>query len=130
MSSASVRNNSAERLPRPEGLLALWVSVVAPPLIFAIQMATNYALVRHACSDRRQVALYCVNGGALLLLIICALVAMATWRRNGTIWPDEGGGPVDRSRFLSAIGLLDCALFAVATVAQGIAVVYFDPCQL
>jgi len=109
---------------------ALWMLIVAGPVIVAIEMEINFILVRQACSAQRSIALYAVVLVAMLLTIATILVAVSLWRRAGAIWPTEAPDLANRIRFISALGVLSSALSLLLIVAHGIATVNFDPCQL
>ena len=109
---------------------ALWLLIVAPLAILAMQFQINFALVRQACSAQRNVALYVVVVLALLLTIATALVGVSIWRRAGTTWPTEGADLGNRVRFIAVLGILTSAMSFLVILAQGIATVHFDPCQL
>jgi hypothetical protein len=59
-----------ERATTPK---ALWLLIVAAPIIVAIEMQTNYVLVRQACSAQRNVALYTVAIVAIVLTVATGL---------------------------------------------------------
>jgi vacuolar-type H+-ATPase subunit I/STV1 len=109
---------------------ALWTLIVAGPTIVAIQMQANFILVRQACSAQRNVALYAVIILAMLLTIATVLVAISLWKRAGTVWPTEAIDLANRIRFITALGILSSAMSFLVILAQGIATVVFDPCQL
>ena len=109
---------------------ALWLLVIVGPAIVAAEQQTNYVLVRQACSMQRNVELYVVVIVAMLLTIVTAMVGVSIWRRTGTAWPTEAGDLANRIRFISVLGILSSAMSFVVIVAQGIATVNFDPCQL
>ena len=109
---------------------ALWTLIVAGPIIVAMQMQANFVLVRQACSAQRNFALYAVIILAMLLTIATALVGMSLWRRAGTAWPTEAINLANRIRFITALGILSSAMSFLVILAQGIATVVFDPCQL
>jgi hypothetical protein len=104
--------------------------IVAGPAIVAIQMQANFILVRQACSAQRNVALYAVIILAMLLTIATVLVAISLWKRAGTVWPTEAIDLANRIRFITALGILSSAMSFLVILAQGIATVVFDPCQL
>lgn len=116
-----------EQATTPRGL---WVLVIAGPLIVALEQQTNYVLVRQACSMQRNLALYVVTIVAILLTIGTAMVGMSIWRRAGTDWPTEAADLANRIRFISVLGILSSAMSFLLIVAQGIATIHFDPCQL
>ena len=109
---------------------ALWVLVVAAPVIVAAEMQANFVLVRQACSMQRNVALYAVIVVAMLLTIATAMIALSIWRRVGPAWPADAGDVASRIRFIAVLGILSSAMSFLVILAQGIATVHFDPCQL
>lgn len=109
---------------------ALWLLIVAAPIIVAIEMQTNYVLVRLACSAQRNVALYAVTIVAIVLTIAIGLIALALWRVEGITWPRESSELPDRVRFIAVLGMLSSGMSLLVIVAQGIATVLFNPCQL
>ena len=116
-----------EQATTPKGL---WVLVIAGPAIVAAEQQANFVLVRQACSMQRNVALYVVTIVALLLPIATGMIAVSIWRRTGVHWPTEATDLANRIRFISVLGLLSSAMSFIVIVAQGIATVNFDPCQL
>lgn len=109
---------------------ALWLLVVAGPAIVAAEQQINFILVRQACSVQRNVALYVVVIVSILLTIATAMIGISLWRRAGGKWPTEGADLPNRIRFISVLGVLSSAMSFLVIVAQGIATVYFYPCQL
>ena len=109
---------------------ALWLLVVAAPIIVAIEMQTNYVLVRLACSAQRNIALYAVIVVAAVLTVATALIALAVWRVEGITWPRESPELSERIRFIAVLGILSSGMSLLVIVAQGIATVLFNPCQL
>jgi hypothetical protein len=106
-----------------------WLLVVAPALITAAAHEASFVLVRQACSAQRNVMLYVVIAVALALIAGVALVSYLTWRDVGAEWPGEAADIATRNRFIATLGMLGCVIFFLVTLAQGIATVYFDPCQ-
>jgi hypothetical protein len=109
--------------------LALWVGVLLPPIVWGVQMEINYALVRRACSSERNTILYAVTIVALVLTLFAAGVSWGTWKKSGAGWPTESADPGTRLRFLSVLGLLSSGIFFLVIAAQGIATIFFHPCQ-
>jgi hypothetical protein len=116
-----------ERATTPK---ALWLLIVAAPIIVAVEMQTNYVLVRMACSAQRNIALYTVIIVAIALTVTTALISLAVWRVEGIIWPTEATDLSARIRFIAVLGLLSSGMSFLVIVAQGIATVLFNPCQL
>lgn len=109
---------------------ALWLLVVLPPIVGAMSMETSFVLVRQACAAERNIALYAVHVMAMLLVIANAVVAYMIWKRAGVIWPTEAVDLATRVRFISVVGILSSVMSFLLLLAQGIATVRFDPCQL
>ena len=109
---------------------ALWILVVAAPIVVAAEMQANFVLVRQACSMQRNVSLYAVIVVAMMLTIAAAMIAISIWRRAGATWPTEAGDVATRIRFISVLGILSSGMSFLVILAQGIATVHFDPCQL
>jgi hypothetical protein len=118
---------SEERATTPR---ALWLLMVAGPAIVAAEQQINFVLVRQACSAQRSVALYVVVVVSILLTIATAVIGISIWRRAGAEWPTEAVDLANRIRFISVLGILSSAMSLLVIVAQGIATVHFDPCQL
>jgi hypothetical protein len=108
---------------------ALWTLIVVPPIIAAIEMQTNFVLVRQACSARRNVELYAVVVVAIVLTIVTAMIAFSIWKRAGVVWPTDDVDLATRIRFIAVLGILSSAMSFLLIVAQGIATIHFDPCQ-
>jgi hypothetical protein len=109
---------------------ALWLLLILPLVFVAIEFQINFALVRHACSAQRNVALYAVVIVAMLLTIATALVGVSIWRRAGGTWPTDAPDVANRIRFIAMLGILTSAMSLLVILAQGIATIHFDPCQL
>ena len=109
---------------------ALWVLVIAAPVIVAAEMQANFVLVNQACSMQRNIALYAVIVVAMLLTIATAMIAISIWRRVGAVWPADAADVASRIRFIAVLGILISAMSFLVILAQGIATVHFDPCQL
>ena len=107
----------------------IWLLVVVPAAICAAAMQINYVLVRQACSAQRNVALYVVTIVALAFIVLFALMSFMTWRHVGAEWPGETADTATTTRFIAMLGMLGSVIFFLVTFAQGIATVYYDPCQ-
>jgi amino acid transporter len=116
-----------EQATTPKGL---WVLLIAGPLLAAAEQQANFVLVRQACSMQRNVALYVVTIVAMLLTIVTMMIAVSILRRAGAEWPTESSDLANRIRFISVLGILSSVMSFLVILAQGIATVNFDPCQL
>jgi uncharacterized membrane protein YidH (DUF202 family) len=107
----------------------LWLSIIAPPMAALTQLQANYALVLWACGRAQTWPLHLVAFLALLVAVGCGLLARRNWQKAGADWEDGGPGPLPRSRFMAAVGMLVSAHSALVVVAQWIAVFVYNPCQ-
>jgi len=117
----------AEHATTPKGL---WLLMIAGPVIVAAEQQANFVLVRQACSAQRNIALYVVTIVAMLLTIATVMIGVSIWRRAGAEWPSEADDLATKIRFITVVGILSSALSLVVIIAQGIATITFDPCQL
>jgi hypothetical protein len=127
MSDNLIENNRRPSMGVHPGL---WIGLLLPPVIWALQMQINYWAVRGACVRGSNIRLYSVTAIALMLIVFCALCAWIGARRSSA--GDRVAGPtvVSNSRFMFALGLLSGAVFFIAVMAQGMAAIVFHPCQL
>lgn len=119
----------APRFQSRRGLYALGFALFAGPVAWSVGFSAAYPFVTVACDVRNSLPLHLIHALALLLTIAGSLVARREWNRAGREWPGEGGGVLDRSRFLAVLGLLGSALFALAILAQWVAVIVLHPCM-
>src|SRR5258705_13555314 len=93
----------SERQSSTYGQLVIWLSVLVPPIVWAVQMEINYALLRGACASDRNVAMHLTTLVALAITMIAAVLA---W---GSSWPfDRASGS---TRFVGILGFLSSAIF-------------------
>ncbi len=109
---------------------ALWLLLVAGPIIVAIEQQANYVLVAQACTAQRNIALYAVSIASIALILATAAIAFVTWKVEGTTWPTEKTDLPARVRFIAVLGMLSSGMSLLVVIAQGIATVLFNPCQL
>lgn len=103
-------------------LLFLWLSVVLPPIVWAIQMEINYSLLRRACAAKSTVAMPMTTLAALAITVVTAVLAFVY------SWPVAGVST--SARFVGALGLLSSAIFFAVILVQAVPVFMFHPCQL
>ena len=118
-----------ERTPRL-ALLALWGGGLFAAFVAAAQMQINFVLVRQACTTHRHGGLYAVAVIAIALNLLASTLAFLIWRRAGVSWPTEAADEETRTRFIAVWAILGNVIFLLLNIAQGIATIVFDPCQL
>jgi hypothetical protein len=119
----------AEHFREGKGIFALWFGVLAGPLAWALGLNAEYSLVLLACARGAMLPIHLVSLGTLLLAASGGVVGWREWRRAGAREPGEGGGTLERSRFLAALGILSGAYFALTIMAQWIANLFLNPCM-
>ena len=108
----------------------LWIGVLMPAVIWAVQMQLNYWAVRGACVRASNARLYSVTLIALLLIAVSEVCAWVAAGRTDARKRVEWGAVVSNSRFMFALGLLSGAVFFIVVLAQAIAAIVLHPCQL
>ena len=110
---------------------ACWLlsGLLTAPLAFLSYLSINYAVVPHACSSGHTFAPHFVTAFFLLVTLAGAFIAWRNWREVGRGEPTEAANVVERSRFISFIGLLLSGLVLILFIAQWIPQFMISPCQ-
>jgi hypothetical protein len=121
-----------ERLERPplratDGVT--WSGLFGGPLVWFASQQASYALVPWACQGGPLIAIHLVNLVALLLVALAGATAWRDWRRAGGHVFDELPPRAGRARFLGLVGMMLCALFGLAIIAQATGAFFFGPCE-
>lgn len=122
---------TAEQVHRyrtPRGAALLWFALLAGPVAWMTGLNADYSLVRVACAKSTMLPLHLVTLVTLGLALAGGVVAWREWHRTGREPPGEGGSPVERARFMSAVGIMTAAFFALVILAQWAAKLFLDPC--
>jgi len=110
----------------PGGNLRLWVDLLGAPIVWLIQFELIYALVNWACSGGHRLFLHLVWIPFLLLILGVGALSFRDWSRLSALSAVDRG--MARCRFMAGLGVVISSLFALATVAQAIAIFIIDPC--
>ena len=125
-------------------LAALWFGLFGAPVVWSIQLMTNYALVAHGCfpaTEPRSTPLFgglwtvalVVSLAALVVAVAALLVARRSWLatreehhggREALLEVGEG-----RTRFMAYAGMLVSALFVLGVVMATIPLFILSPCR-
>ncbi|MGI8962462.1 MAG: hypothetical protein ACR2IV_22435 [Bryobacteraceae bacterium] len=108
--------------------LALWIGVLAGPIIWLVSFEANFALAPWACVTQGKAALYAVSILALSLSAGSGLLAWCEWGELGKESPD-GEGALPRSRIMAIGGVLLSSLFFLVIPAQAIPEVMLKACN-
>jgi hypothetical protein len=97
-----------------------WLGMLGPPAIWLTNFEIIYARVLPACSIKSNI-----------WLIIASLIALALIAGCGFLAMRELGGPGENKtrRFMAQVGVMSASLFALATIAQIIAMLIMEPCS-
>jgi hypothetical protein len=124
-----VEREANNQIAQPPGEIALWVGLLAAPIVWFAQMETKYALVPSACATGSQMVLHVVS---IVSLLIAAAAAILSWRnlsmsasREKT---DKSAKDSKRVRFMSQSGLILSCMFFLAIFAQEIPNMVIGPC--
>jgi hypothetical protein len=111
------------------GEIALWVGVLAGPLVWFAQMESKYALVSSACTTASQITLHVVS---IVSLLVTAAAAILSWRslnRAGSRKEsDRSVKHSKRVRFMAESGLVLSCIFFLVILAQEIPNLVISPC--
>jgi hypothetical protein len=106
-----------------------WAGVLGAPAIWFLQQSSIYALTQWVCLSGKVAVLVLITVACLIGAVACGFFSWRSWKRSDDESPDEtDGGPIARSRFLGALGLIVSLMFFVLIFAQGIPSFFFDPC--
>lgn len=117
-----------ERQQRPVSELSLWMTLLGPPIVWALEWEVGYALVPFHCYSGTRLPIFLVTTGALLLTLAAGMLAFVNWQRVGQLSPNEGTGVESHIAFMSVLALMGSSLFSLVAIAATIAVAMFHPC--
>jgi hypothetical protein len=110
-------------------VLSLWAGNLLAPAAFLLDLQLAYMMTSVACRHQTTLHLHLVHAGTIALGLLGTWLAWRGWRRVGRELPDGATGPVARSRFLGAVGVLTSLLFVLVMVAQWLPQLFLGPCQ-
>jgi hypothetical protein len=97
-----------------------WLGMLGPPTIWLTNFEIIYARVLPACAIKSNIWLIVSSLVCLALIVGCGFLALR----------ESGAGEGNRTRrFMAQIGLMSASLFALATIAQIIAMLVMEPCS-
>ncbi len=102
--------------------LALWVAIVGPALVWAVDQQASFVIASIACRAGRPLLF-------VVTLATAALLALTTWitfldRDDPAAPPPQRG----RHRFMVALALLSNGLFALVLAADLVPKLLLSPC--
>lgn len=115
-----------------ENIRALWIGLLAGPVVYALYFIVGYLLAEATCQSDiiglERADLDMVIGGitavAAAILIGAVFYSIRTWQRNRSRSDDVGGA----LSFMAYGGLLLSLLFVLLIGVTGVAVFWIDQC--
>ena len=105
---------------RPSSVL-LWISIMAGPVAWAIDLESRFALVQWACVNHRGWVLHAITVTAF---VAAAAGALLGWLAFVRLDPAR-----HRARFMAISGFILGAIFALSILAAAIPHIYLSPCD-
>ena len=109
--------------------LALWIGILAGPVIWLASFEALFALNPWACTFQTKLALYIVSVVAFALSLASGLLAWRVWSRVGREADPKGGDTLSRSRIMGFSGVIVSAFTCLIILAQAIPELVLGACQ-
>jgi hypothetical protein len=109
--------------------LALWIGVLAGPIVWLSAFEARFALAPWTCISQNKFSLYVV---AVITLILCAASAVLSWtqwKALGEAGPSPEGGATPRRIFMAIGGMVLSIGCLLITLAQAIPEVMLGACE-
>jgi hypothetical protein len=111
------------------GIGAQWAGNLLAPIAFLLELEIAYMLVPRACRAGTLLPVHLAHAGAFVLALTGVAIAWRQWRRWSDDWPEEGGSPESRSRFMATMALLTSSAFTLVILALWLPSLVLHPCQ-
>ncbi len=105
-----------------EGIWTQWAGVLAGPIAWSAMLLFDYALTKWSCGHSTAYVLQIIAIVAIACTAAGAFAAYRTLMLVPAAVGDDGGNPLDRSRFMGVLGLTSSALFTVLLVAESVGI--------
>ena len=125
----AIKLHAETRTADPPRALRLWIGILLPPVVWAIQLQTIYLTSEWACYAADYKWNHMVSVTSLILSALGGFVAYSEWKAAGGGTEDEKADPDSRRRFMSILGLLTSALFTVVIFAFWLPTLMGVPCS-
>jgi hypothetical protein len=112
----------------PPRAFRLWIGLLLPPVVWAIQLQTIYLTSEWACYAQDYTWNHVVSIAALLISIFGGYVAYSEWRAVGGGMEEEEADQDSRRRFMAILGMLTGALFTTVIFAFWLPTLMGVPC--
>lgn len=110
------------------GIALLWAGLLAGPVAWALDLTISYSIVKWTCGSQYTSVLHLITIAALLMTAAGAAASWAALQRAPSEAAEAGPRPMDRGRFMALLGLVTCALFALAMIGNALPRLMLDAC--
>ncbi|HWD99796.1 MAG TPA: hypothetical protein VG345_12190 [Bryobacteraceae bacterium] len=107
----------------------LWISILAPPVVWFLCMEANFALAPWACAFGWKAILLLISVLGLVITASLTFLAWGQWKSLGREWPGDAGGAIPRARIMAILGGLIAAFSFLVILAQSVPAVLMGACQ-
>ena len=108
---------------------ALWIGILAGPIIWLASFQALFALNPWACIFQTKLALYIVSIVAFCASAAAGLLAWNQWNQLGREADPQGGDTLSRMRIMAFSGVLVSSFSCLIILAQSIAELVLGACQ-
>jgi len=112
----------------PPRAFRLWIGLLGPPAVWAIQFQSIYLGSEWACYAMDHTVNHVVSGSALVLSLLGICVAYSEWKAAGGRAEVDSSEPRTRRRFMAILGLLMGSLSTALIFATWLPTLAGVPC--
>ncbi len=109
--------------------LRLWIGLLLPPVVWAVQLQTIYLTSEYGCFTSRFFWNHAASAAAFVLSLIGLAVAWCCWRSLGMVTEDQSATTGSRQRFMAILGTFGGVLFTLLIVAIWLPTIMEVPCD-
>jgi hypothetical protein len=127
LTAQSRTEDRLEEFARTRTSLALWFGMIGGPAAGLLSVMVDYPAVNRACLADSSLILHLLT---MVFLAVALLAGFTSWwlRARTGRWPDNAGGLLARSRFMTTVGLFASGIAAVGILMEWIPVFFFGAC--
>ena len=121
---------SSENPPAPEGTWFLWAAVIGTPVLWALHLVLNYALVQRLCLSKRMWVMHVITLAFAALAGMAIGMSAREWTRTAKRKPvgERETEEVSRAQFTAVLAVMVSTLFFMVILATGVPAFIIDPC--
>ena len=108
---------------------ALWIGVLAGPIIWLTQFEINFILAPLACAFGWKWVVLLIMLVSVLAIGWAGLLSWRVWSAAGKQWPEDEAVEISRVRLMAVGGVILSAGFAMVVIAQSIPTFILGACQ-